>query len=134
MTDNDPGFEQPAGEESLVGEPAPAPASLSEDIAALLEDGRTYVEAEIQFQKSRAGFVADRAKAGAVYGLAALAVLHLALVALVVGCVLALAPLIGPLGATGAVVGVLALAAIILALAARKRVARLFAAFGDGRP
>jgi lysylphosphatidylglycerol synthetase-like protein (DUF2156 family) len=134
LTDNDPGFELPAGEESPAGEPVPADPSLAEDVSALLEDGRTYLEAELQFQKSRAAFVLDRGKAGAAYGVAAAGLVHLALVALVVGAVLSLETLVGPLAATGIVVAVLAVIAIILALAARKRFARTSSAFGETRP
>lgn len=134
MTDDNPGFEQPAGEESPAPDPLPAEPSLSEDVAALIEDGRTYLEAEIQFQKSRAGFALGRGKSGAAYGVAAAAILHLALVALVVGAVLSLETLVGPLAATGIVVTVLAVAAIVLALAARKRLARAASAFAETRP
>lgn len=129
MIDEDPGFEQPAGEESPAAEPVPPEPSLSEDVSALLDDTRTYIEAEIQFQKSRAAFALDRGKAGAGFGLAALLLLHLALVALVVGGLMALSPQIGPLGATAVIVLVLAAIAVVLGLAAKRRFARLTAAF-----
>src|SRR5690606_5989889 len=41
--------------------------SLIEDVEALIEDGRTYLEAEIAYQKTRAAFVADRAKAALIF-------------------------------------------------------------------
>jgi Flp pilus assembly protein TadB len=131
VSEHDPGFEQPAGEDSLVGAPLSEEPTLIDDVRALLEDGKTYVEAEVQFQKSRAAFALDRGKSGAVYGVAALALVHLALIALVVGLVIALVPLVGAWAATAVVVGVLLAAAIMLALAARKRFARLSTAFGD---
>ncbi|MCH2488193.1 MAG: hypothetical protein MK010_10690, partial [Erythrobacter sp.] len=42
--------------------------SLTDDIFALFDDGKTYVEAEIAFQKSRSSFVANRAKLAVAYG------------------------------------------------------------------
>jgi Flp pilus assembly protein TadB len=99
--------------------------SLIDDVKALVDDGKTYLEAELQFQKSRATFAVDRGKSGAVYGLAAAAVLHLALVALVVGAIFALTPLITAWGATAVVVGVLLVAGLLLGLAAKRRFARL---------
>lgn len=94
--------------------PDGADASLLDDVDALFADGRTYLQAELQYQKSRAGFAADRARSAAIYGLAALGLIHLALIALTVGVVIALAPLIGAWLATGAVAIVLAGAALVL--------------------
>ena len=67
-----------------------AGVSLTEDILALIEDGKTYLEAEKAFQKSRAGFVANKGKHGIIRGLAAFGMIHLALIGLVVGVVMAL--------------------------------------------
>lgn len=105
--------------------PAVAEPSLVDDVKALVEDGATYLEAELQFQKSRAMFVVDRGKSGAIYGVAAAAVVHLALIGLVVGAIFALTPLITAWGATAVVVGALLIAAAILGLAAKRRFARL---------
>ena len=87
--------------------------SLTDDIFALFDDGKTYVEAEIAFQKSRSSFVANRAKLAAAYGAAAFGVLHLALIALTVGTVIALAPLVGPWIATAIVGGILIILGIV---------------------
>lgn len=103
--------------------------SLSEDIVALIDDGKTYVEAEIVFQKTRLAFAADRGKSGLLYGLFAFAVLHLALVALVVGAIFALTPLITALGATALVVGVLLLVGLILGVKAKNHFSRLAEAY-----
>lgn len=93
--------------------------SLTEEIAALVEDGKNYAEAELAFQKTRAGFVANRGKSAALYGLFALGFIHLALIALVVGVLLGLIPVLGAWGATAVVVGVLLLVAVILLLLVR---------------
>ena len=88
-----------AGEDSLLG-----------GARALLEDGQTLIAAEIAFQKARAGFVLGRAKGILALAALALALLFFALMALVMGLLLALAPLIGPWGALAAVfLGLLAL-------------------------
>lgn len=93
----------------IDGESA-ADDSLLGGARALLEDGQTLLAAEIEFQKARAGFVLGRAKGILVLGALALALVFFALMALVVGLLLALAPLIGPWGALAAVVlGILAL-------------------------
>lgn len=131
MSEHDPGFEQPTGEESPVGAPAPVEPSLTDDVRALIDDGKTYLEAELQFQKSRAAFALDRGKSGAAFGLAAIALIHLALIGLVVGTVIALTPAIGAWGATALVVAILIIAAVILGLAAKRRFARLAAAFRE---
>ena len=132
MSEQDPGFDDP---DAAVSEGASAPPdlSLSDDIKALIEDGKTYVEAELQFQRSRAALIADRGRSGAIYGVAALLLVHLALVALAFGLIIALAPLITAWGATALVVGVLLVAGLVLGLAAKKRFAGMSSAFNEGR-
>ena len=107
--------------------------SLFDDAYALYEDGKTYVEAEVAFQKSRAGYASRETGSGVVFALGALAFLHLALIGLVVGLIIALAPIIGPFVATAAVVGGLLVLMIIVGLLARSRFKRVSRAFkGDG--
>ena len=84
--------------------------SLLGGARALLEDGQSLFAAELEFQKARAGFVLGRAKGVLALGALALALLFFTLMALIMGLLLALAPLIGPWGALAAVVlGLLAL-------------------------
>lgn len=93
MTEDKVHSEAAAGEDdSLIG-----------GARALLEDGQTLIAAEIAFQKARAGFVLGRAKGILALAALALALLFFVLMALVVGLLLALAPLIGPWGALGVV-------------------------------
>lgn len=93
--------------DNLANEPAEErpelDRSLQEDINALIDDGRTYVEAELAFQKSRLSLAANRSKSGVIYILAALAFLHLALIGAIIGGIITLIPLLGPGGATLAV-------------------------------
>ncbi|MCA0902318.1 phage holin family protein [Qipengyuania aquimaris] len=91
--------------------------SLADDVLALLEDGKTYAEAEMAYQKSRAGFAANRIKGAIAFGLGAFGVLHLALIAMTVGLVIALAPLVGPWIATAIVtIALVALGIVFLSL------------------
>ena len=107
--------------------------SLFDDAYALYEDGKTYLEAEVAFQKSRAVYAARETGSGVVFAMGALAFLHLALIGLVVGLIIALAPIIGPFVATAAVVGTLLVLMGIVGLIARARFKRVGRAFkGDG--
>ena len=103
--------------------------SLFDDAYALYEDGRTYLEAEVAFQKSRAGYASRETGSGVVFALGALAFLHLALIGLVVGLIIALGPMLGAFGATAAVVGVLLVLMAIAGLVARSRFKRVKRAF-----
>lgn len=97
----------------LIDEDAVEERSLLADIGTLIDDGRTLVEAEIAYQKTRAGYAARQAIYLAI-GVGCIAVLLvLALMALVLGIVLALAPALTPWGAGFAVAGVLGLAALL---------------------
>ncbi|MBD3729789.1 MAG: phage holin family protein [Sphingomonadales bacterium] len=103
--------------------------TMSDEIVSLIEDGQNYFEAELAYQKTRASFVADRAKVGLVLVFGALAFLHLALIALVVGLVFALAPLLGVWGALAIVVGLLLVGVVTMAVMAKNRFGAIAAAF-----
>ncbi len=105
--------------------------SLMEDVKATIEDGKTYLQAEIGFQKTRAAYAAGEGKRAAGHGLAALACLHLALIGLIVGLIFTLGPILTPLGATAAVVGTLLVLVVIFALLAGRRASNAAKAFGD---
>ncbi|NVE93733.1 phage holin family protein [Altererythrobacter lutimaris] len=135
--DDAPGENAPSAEdefeEALRGDeesPERKPG-LSDEVLALIADGRTYAEAEFAFQKSRLSYSAQQGKSAAISVLAALAFLHLALIALVVGAVIALTPYLTALGATAAVVGVLLLATLIVLLKARRRARNIADAFSE---
>ena len=80
--------------------------SLVDDVEVLIEDGKTYLEAELNFQKTRAQFVGDRAKGVALYGLLGLMFAWMALIGLTIGLIFALTPSLGGWGATGVVVAI----------------------------
>ena len=116
-------------EEDSEGQHGP---SLTDDLFALLEDGKTYAEAEVAYQKSRAGFTANRLKGAIAFGLGAFGVLHLALIAFTVGAVIALMPLLGPWGATGVVTLALIIAGVVLLMLLKGRIDDIRDAFTDG--
>lgn len=141
MADQDPQIEaarppEPTGAEppERLDPPAAKSRSLTDDLIALVDDGKTYLETEVQFQKTRAAFALDRGRSGAIYAVIALTLVWLALVALVVGLVIALTPEIGPWAATALVVVVLAAGAAFFGWRAKQRFARLAAAYRGSRP
>lgn len=105
--------------------------SLNEDLQQLAQEARAYAEAEFQFQKSRAAYSADATKSIAILAVTALVLVFFAMMALVVGLVIALAPLITAWGSTAVVtLGLLALAVVLL-LKAKKRLGRMMAIVGE---
>ncbi len=98
-----------------------AERSLVDDVRQLASDGRTLLEAELAYQKSRAVVAGQAAKGVAGWGALALSLVFFALMALVLGLVLALVPVLGAFGATAAVfVGLLALSGLCGWIAAQR--------------
>jgi len=132
-----PDFAPDEAQESVPGgKLGPDLRSVIEEAKRLAADGRTYAEAELAFQISRAKVLAVAGGWMAGLGLAALIFLHFALVALVVGLLIALATLIGPWWSILVVAGGLAalcLASLLLLRARWRRASAL--AFGPpGKP
>ena len=96
--------------------------TLVEDLTAIVEDGRTYLDAELQFQKSRAGYIGGLLGKSAGLGAGAALCVLLALIALTLGLLLGLAPLITIWGATAVVVIAWLVLAAVCGLSARRRV------------
>jgi hypothetical protein len=104
----------------LITEDA-AERSLVDDVRQLANDGRTLLEAELAYQKSRALVAGQAAKGVAGWGALALAMVFFALMALVLGLVLVLAEAIGALWATlAAFLGLLGIAALCGWIAMRR--------------
>ena len=106
--------------------------SLRDDVEALIEDGKTYFETELVYQKTRAAFVADRARGAVIFGAVAALLGLLALIGLTVGLIIALAPLLTVWGSSALVVALLALGAWIAMRAAGARWAGLMQALDGG--
>ena len=98
-----------------------AERSLVDDVRELVSDGRTLLEAELAYQKSRAALAGRTAKSMAGWIALALSLVFFALMALVVGLLLILAPLIGAVGATLVVVAALLIAAGLSGWVAARR-------------
>lgn len=127
--DNEP---EPVAEDGLEDGLNAEDTLLSEDIAALIDSGRTYAEAELAFQKTRAALAGSNAAKAAGALIVALVLLHIALTALAIGAVLALQPVLTIWGAIGVVVGALLLATALLVRSAAARGKLLSVMFGDG--
>jgi hypothetical protein len=104
--------------------------SLLEDVRALIDDGKTYLEAELGYQKTRAAYVADRAKGAVVFGAIAALLAFLALVGMTVGLIIALSPWLTAWGASALVVALLLVSAGLAARAAAGRWNGLLRAIG----
>ena len=107
---------------------------LGDDLRQLMEDGRTFVAAEIAWQKARASFAGKQAGGIALLGLSALALAFCALMALTFGLVLSLAPLLTAWGATAAVTGALLLAAMLAGAMAAMRAKRMTRLIAQRKP
>jgi hypothetical protein len=125
-----PEIEEAPAEDDGAGEPE---RSLRDDVEALIDDGKTYLEAELAYQKTRAAFVADRAKGTLIFGTAAALLGFLALIGLTVGLIIALTPLLTAWGASGLVVALLLIGALIAARAAGRRWSGLMAAIDSDK-
>lgn len=117
----------------------PAPAAgeaargrhLEDDLRGLVDSGLGYVKAEVGLQRARAGYAAGRIRSIALLGVVALLLVFFALVALTVGMVFALTPLIGAIWATLLVFGVLVLGAVVAGLMAARQWKQMTAALSN---
>lgn len=105
-----------------------AERSLVDDVKHLVEDGRTLLEAELAYHKSRAAVAGAGIKSIAGWGALAAALVFFSLMALVIGALIGLAQLLGIWTATGVVVVTVLLCAVLAALAAKRRWNRMTAA------
>lgn len=121
----------PEGDPETDGE---SPGSLIDDVGTLIEDGKTYAEAELAFQKTRLFYVMSHAKGIAAFSGIAVLLVVLAIVVLVVGVLIALIPVLTPIGATLAVMFALLLTAVILGRLAKWQLGKLMKAFEEEGP
>lgn len=105
--------------------------SLIEDVEVLIDDGKTYLEAEFNYQKTRALYAGDRFKGVAFYGLVGFVFGWMALIGLTIGLIFALTPTLGGWGATGVVVLAWLVLAIVALRVAAGRWRDLVASFAE---
>ncbi len=112
------------------------PRSLLDDAGDLLVDIRTWADAELAYQKTRASFVGSTLKRMVAFGIAGALLGLFALGGLTVGLIIALTPLVTAWGATAIVVGALLVAAFVAVNMASKALRELTAAVreNDGKP
>jgi hypothetical protein len=121
--------EPPDGEFMPEGERVEA-RSLLEDLETLIDDGKTYLEAEANYQKSRALYIADSLPGIALNGAVAAALAFIALIGLTVGLIIALAPYLTAWGSSALVVGLEFVLALYFARKAAARWNAIMAALG----
>lgn len=102
-----------------------AAGSLVADLRHLAEDAQTAVEAEIAYQRARAGYAGGELQTIALRFAIAAIFASVAVLVLAFGLVLGLSPLVGPWAAAAIVAGALALLALVAALAGRRRLGRM---------
>ena len=107
---------------------------MLDDVHALIDDGKTYLQAELAFQKTRAAFIADRALGAIALGGVAALLGFLALIGLTIGLILALEPFLTIWGASALVVALLLLGAFLAARAAAARFKHLMSAIQSDGP
>ena len=108
-----------------------ADRSLVDDVKQLASDGRTLLEAEFAYQKSRAAVAGAGIKGITGWAALALALVFFTLMALVMGVLLGLAQLLGAWTATAITVLALLVAAGLSGLAASRRWKRMSALLAD---
>ncbi len=118
--------------DSLTSASADADRSLGDDLRWLAEDSKAFAQAEAAYQKARAVYAGDQARGLAIRGGLALALVFFALMALTLGLVLALTPLLTAWGATAVVVVGLLLLALILAASAAAKWRRMVRMLSQG--
>lgn len=106
--------------------------TLAEDLRLLADEAKDLAQAEFAFQKARAAYAGQASKAIVGLLVVALVFVFFAVMALVVGAVIALGPSLGLWGAMAAVTLALLLAAGICAGSAAMRMKRMKAVIADG--
>jgi ABC-type multidrug transport system fused ATPase/permease subunit len=106
-------------EEALARQP------IGELIRTLVTDGRAFASAQGERYKAQASFIAANVRDIAIFGALALFLLFGLIVALLVGLILALSPLLGAWGALGTVMAGALIAIAILGLFILSRIQRI---------
>lgn len=120
------------GDIPVATDPSPAgDRSLAEDLRALAGSGRRFARAELDYQKARVSYAASGARTVALLVALAAALGFFALMALVMGLLLALTPLLTAWGATAIVCGGLAMIAFVLVRLAVARWTRMSVTLSD---
>lgn len=109
---------------------APPPAddgSIRASVSRLIASGKELAEAELAWAKVKGAVLADGLRKWLVLTALALIFLVMGVTILIASAIIALAPLVGWLGASLIVAGISIVAAIVCAIAARRIFTSLFA-------
>lgn len=109
-------------------------ASLRDDLRLLTADAKSFFAAELSYQKTRAAYASGKAKIIAVLGVVAAVFVFFAVMAAVVGTVIALGPILGPWCAMLAVTGGLLLITAICVFTALYHLRQMKAVLSEGGP
>jgi hypothetical protein len=112
--------------EALEDLAPPIEPSASEQLALVMEDLRAMVKAEMRYHRSRLDYTRHVFRWSFRYGAVAAFAFGGASIALVLGLVLTLSPLIGPLAATFLVTISFAIIGIVFAALARKWMRKVY--------
>lgn len=97
-------------------------------LSRAISEAQTVARSEIDLQKAKLGAKVDQAKSGVVLLLGAASLGLLGLIALVVGLLLILTPMLGPIVATAIVAGTLLVLAALCGFLATRHFKRMFPA------
>jgi len=117
--------------ETLDDVPASPEPSASEQVSLVIDDLRALIQSEIRYHRSRLDYTRHVFRWAFRYGAVAAFAFGGASIALVLGLVLTLSPLIGPLGATLVVTLSFVTIGAIFGLQARKWMKKFY--FPDGQ-
>jgi len=130
----------PVPEADEKAAPVSSPAydeSVIEELGAVIDDAKLYATAELAFQKTRAKILGKSVGIAAAAVILALILLHISFIALAVGLVMALEPLVTIWGAIAIVVGVMLLCVGLLGYIAFSKgllIAEMFASKEEAEP
>ena len=113
-------------DEGVEDSPKPAEATASEQVSLVMEDLRALVKAEMHYYRSRLDYTRHVFRSAFLYGAISAFALIGASIAFVLGLVLTLAPLIGPLAATLVVTFTFIVVAVIFGSLARKWMRKVY--------
>ena len=111
-------------ENEWVSQPSESDDSIGVVFARLVDSGKDYAQAEVNRQRFKAGVFGSAARDVAILLGLAIILVFASIVSLLVGLIIALSPMLSPIGATAAVVGGALIVAILLALGAKSRVGK----------
>jgi hypothetical protein len=108
--------------------------SLIEDVRLLAGEARAYAQAELAYQKARAAYAGAETRNIAIMGVSAAVLVFFAVMALVLGAVIAVGTVIGPWLSMIAVPVAILVVAAILGLSARGKVRRMMSLLREKEP